>query len=109
MSFEVVLTGDAERDLETLFDHIAAHDSPGSAERVLNQILKVAESLRENPHRGARPAELRELGEQGYRQVLFKPYRVIYQVMGKQVFIYLIADGRRDMQSLLMDRMLGGR
>ena len=33
--------------------------------------------------------------------------RHIYRVTGKQVFIYLIADGRRDMQSLLTGRLLG--
>lgn len=42
-----------------------------------------------------------------YRQAHFKPYRLIYRVSGKQVIIYIIADGRRDMQSLLMRRMLG--
>jgi toxin ParE1/3/4 len=28
-------------------------------------------------------------------------------VIGKQVFVYVIADGRRDMQSLLERRLLG--
>lgn len=33
--------------------------------------------------------------------------RVIYRVVGKQVIIHLIADGRRDMQSVLGRRLLG--
>lgn len=33
---------------------------------------------------------------------------MIYRVIGRQVFIYLIADGRRDMQALLQRRLLGG-
>jgi hypothetical protein len=37
-----------------------------------------------------------------------KPYRLIYRVVGQQVVIYLIADGRRDMQPLLARRLLGG-
>jgi len=48
------------------------------------------------------------LGEQEYRQVLFKPYRLIYRVVGRRVVVYVIADGRRDMQSLLARRLLGG-
>jgi toxin ParE1/3/4 len=32
---------------------------------------------------------------------------VIYRVIGKQVVIYLIVDGRRDMQSVLARRLLG--
>jgi toxin ParE1/3/4 len=42
-----------------------------------------------------------------YRQVFFKPYRLIYRVHEARVVVYLIADGRRDMQSLLVSRLLG--
>ena len=42
-----------------------------------------------------------------YRQVFFKPYRLIYRVMGRDVVVLVIADGRRDMQSLLTRRLLG--
>ena len=47
------------------------------------------------------------LGIKEYRQVFFKPYRMIYRVIGKQVYIHLIVDGRRDMQSVLARRLLG--
>jgi toxin ParE1/3/4 len=33
---------------------------------------------------------------------------VVYRVIGNQVFIVLIADGRRDMQSVLARRLLAG-
>jgi toxin ParE1/3/4 len=108
MGFQVVLTEDAERDLEDIVTHIATHDSPQSAEHVLTRILDIAESLAAVPTRGSQPRELRGLGDQEYRQVFFKPYRLIYRVVGHQVAIYLIADGRRDMQSLLARRLLGG-
>jgi toxin ParE1/3/4 len=108
MRFEVVLTEDAERDLEGIVTHIAAHDSPQSAEHVLGRIREIAESLSAAPTRGSQPKELRGLGDQEYRQVFFKPYRLIYRVVGQRVAIYLIADGRRDMQSLLARRLLGG-
>lgn len=108
MRFEVVLTEDAERDLEDIVTHIATHDSPQSADHVLNQIFEIAESLSTAPTRGSQPKELRGLGDQEYRQVFFKPYRLIYRVVEERVVIYLIADGRRDMQSLLARRLLGG-
>jgi toxin ParE1/3/4 len=46
------------------------------------------------------------LGIRDYRETFFKPYRIIYRVEGKRVYVYLIADGRRDMQSLLERRLL---
>ena len=106
--FEVVLTEDAERDLEAIFTYIAEHDSRSNAERVLTRLLEVAETLTASPSRGSAPKELKELGDREYGQGFFKPYRVIYRVIGRQVVIYLIADGRRDMQSLLARRLLGG-
>jgi toxin ParE1/3/4 len=74
---------------------------------VLDQLMQVVESLSRFPERGSYPKELVSLGIKEYRQTAFKPYRVIYRVLGKQVLIYLIADGRRDMQSVLAHRLLG--
>ena len=108
MEFQVVVTEDAERDLEDIVTYIAKHDSPASAKRVLSRILEIADSLAAAPTRGSQPKELRGLGDQEYRQVFFKPYRLIYRVVGQRVAIYVIADGRRDMQSLLARRLLGG-
>ena len=108
MAFKVVVTEDAERDLEDIVTYVAKHDSPASAEHVLNRILEVGDNLTVAPTRGAPPKELRALGDKEYRQIFFKPYRLIYRVVGQQVVIYLIADGRRDLQTLLARRLLGG-
>ncbi len=107
MRYEVLITQGAEHDLEEIYDHIAEFDSPEKAEYVLSRLLEVAERLATFPDRGPHPKELQALGIREYRQTYFKPYRLIYRVTGKQVFIYLIADGRREMQSLLAGRLLG--
>ena len=107
MRYRVLLTGGAERDLEEIHGYIAEHDSPEHADHVLDQLMAVVESLATFPERGSRPRELSALGVREYRQSFFKPYRVIYRVIGKQVIIYVIADGRRDLQSLLLRRLLG--
>ncbi|MNC90549.1 Plasmid stabilization system protein [compost metagenome] len=73
----------------------------------MSQLLEAVERLATFPDRGPHPKELQALGIREYRQAYFKPYRLIYRVTGKQVFIYLIADGRREMQSLLARRLLG--
>ena len=105
--FEVLLTAGAEQDLEGIHDDIASFDCVANANCVLDQLLEVAQSLSRFPERGSYPKELLALGIKEYRQVFFKPYRVIYRVSARQVVIYLIADGRRDMQSLLARRLLG--
>jgi toxin ParE1/3/4 len=108
MPYEVLLTAGAERDLEAIYDYIAETDGQARADHVLDQLLEVSERLADLPERGAHPKELLALGIREYRQLFFKPYRVIYRVIDRQVFIVLIADGRRDMQALLTRRLLEG-
>ena len=107
MSYKVLLSRSAERDFEEIYNYIAENDTQGNADHVLDKLMEVAETLAAFPERGSYPKELLALGIREYRQAHFKPYRVIYRVIGKQVLIYMIADGRRDMQTLLSRRMLG--
>jgi len=107
MPYEVSLTKDAERDLEEIYFYIAEHDSQGSADHVLERLVQATDALRTSPDRGSYVNELRSLGISEYRQIFFKPYRLIYRVHAKQVVVYVVADGRRDMGSLLARRLLG--
>jgi toxin ParE1/3/4 len=107
MSYQVSLTKDAERDLEDIYFYIAEHDSQASADHVLDRLVKATDALRKSPDRGSYVNELRSLGMSEYRQIFFKPYRLIYRVHAKQVIVYVVADGRRDMGSLLARRLLG--
>ena len=105
--FEVLLTEGAELDLEAIHDYISEFDCVANANYVLDELMNIVESLSRFPERGSYPKELVSLGIKEYRQTIFKPYRVIYRVTGSQVIIYLIADGRRDMQTVLARRLLG--
>jgi len=107
MPFTVLLTEDALRDLEELRRFISGHDSPRKADHVLDRIETAVLGLAEAPERGAVPKELGSLGIRDYREVFFKPYRVIYRVIGQSVYVYLVADGRRDMKTLMQRRLLG--
>ncbi len=106
MPFEVLLTEDAYRDLEDIHSCVAEHDAPGKADNLLDRIEEVIESLSKHPQRGSFPKELSALGIRDYRQRFYKPYRIIYRIIGKRVYIYVIADGRRDFQTLLARRLL---
>ena len=106
MGYRVFLTEDAIRDLEDIDDYISQHDSPENADYVLNKIETAIYKLADFSDRGAYPKELSSLGIKEYREVFFKPYRIIYRVIDSKIYIYIIADGRRDMQTLLSRRLL---
>ena len=105
MKTPVRITAYAQRDLEEIYTWIAEHDSEAHANHVLDRLSEAAESIARFPRRGSRPDELPEGMSGEFRQIFFKPYRVIYEVLPEQAVIHLIADGRRSLQSLLLRRL----
>ena len=97
---------DAERDLIDIYTYVSSSDSAEKAKYVLDHLEMLCERLTELPERGNVPPELQRIGVTAYREVHFKPYRVIYEIIGRTVFVHCILDGRRDMQSLLERRLL---
>ena len=106
MTYSVELTVSAVEDLNDIVQWIARNDSTDKALNVLDRIQARINSLKDQPARGATPLELRNLDIDKYREVFFKPYRIIYHVRENRVIINLIADGRRDMSVLLQRRLL---
>lgn len=105
MAFTVRFTADARKDLRDIHAYIAESDSRASADYVARRIVRAALELRKLPTRGAFPPELLAKGDRTYRQIFFKPYRILYRIRATTVYIGLIADGRRDMASLLARRL----
>lgn len=106
--YQVVLTDSACRDLLEIEQWIRFQEGPAKAEHVVDSILDQIESLRTHPTRGVWPFELEGMGIRDYREIFFKPYRILYRVDADRVAIMLIADGRLNMSQLLMKRLLGG-
>jgi toxin ParE1/3/4 len=106
MPVQVFLSNDAASDLTELYDYISVNDSHRKADYVLNQIEKAFSTLSEFPERGVYPKELLKLGIREYREIFYKSYRIIYRIIDENVYVLLIVDGRRDMQTLLQRRLL---
>ena len=102
----VFLLEDAEKDLDEIYRYIKRNDSEEKAERLSQNIEQVILSLHASPLRGHYPPELERLGVLEYREVFFKPYRIIYEVAGASVFIHCVLDGRRDLRDILQQRLL---
>ena len=105
MKRTVRFTKAARQDLEEIYDWIAEHDTSAKAEYVLDRLGAAAKRMAALPGAGSRPHELPSGMKADYRQIFFKPYRVIYQITQTEIVIHLIADGRRNLQSQLMRRL----
>jgi len=104
--FEVLLLDIAENDIDEIYSYVKRHDSGEKAEKLSRNIEQAILSLHTSPLRGHYPPELERIGVLEYREVFFKPYRIIYEVAGGSVFIHCVLDGRRDLRDILQQRLL---
>lgn len=111
MKYEAVLTDDAWNDLREIITLIRERDGDIRAESVLAKFESTIEQLGRFPSGGTIPRELNALGVTEYRQLHFKPYRVMFRVFDetRRVTVYLVVDGRRELGVLLGRRLLGSR
>ncbi|MBI2913127.1 MAG: type II toxin-antitoxin system RelE/ParE family toxin [Chloroflexi bacterium] len=88
----VVWSAEALADLEAIRQRIA-RDAPAAAEAMVDRIATTAGRLSEFPMSGR---ELPE-GHAGYREVIVRPYRVLYAVRGEDTYIVTVIHGAREL------------
>ncbi|MEK6677969.1 MAG: type II toxin-antitoxin system RelE/ParE family toxin [Nitrospirota bacterium] len=106
MKYEVRIDNVAIDDLYAIYRYVANNDSPAKADNLLDNIQKAMLSLETMPARGNHPPEMQRWGILDFREIFFKPYRIIYEIRNKAVFTHAILDGRRNFEDLLQQRLL---
>ncbi len=106
MKYHLTLAFAAKSDLREIFRYVEQHDSPESADKLVDGIEKSIISLAMLPERGHYPPELERIGVREFREIHFKPYRIVYSIHENNIVVHCVLDGRRDMQTLLQQRML---
>ena len=101
MKYKVLIDPFAKQDMKELFHYVASNDSISAAEKLLNSI-----KLEGYPERGHIPQELRQTGIKRYLEIHHQPYRVVYEIDKKFVYVHCILDGRRSIQEILAERLL---
>ncbi len=95
----------ARTDLDELLDYIE-QDEPGTALVVLDRLEQAAKRLESMPLRGRVVPELARRNIRLYRELIVRPWRIIYRVGQAQVLVLAVLDGRRDLEGVLLSRLL---
>jgi len=95
----------ARDDLESIASYIA-EDSAINALSVVERIKARAETLVTLPMRGRIVPELRWHGVMTFRELIEKPWRLIYRIEADRVVVVSVLDGRRSLEDLLLDRFV---
>ena len=104
--YDVMFDHDAEDDLFDIYAFVAMNDSVEKANRLFAALRRTCMKLRRLPLRGKIPTELFEIGVTEFRELHFKPYRIIYSFESTTVYVHCVLDGRRDIQTILQERLL---
>ena len=106
MSFTVYFTKGAKQDLFEIYTYVKDKGYPLNAQKLFSELKNTCNSLSEMPERGHILEELERVGVLDYREIHLKVYRIIYQIIGPDVYIHSILDGRRDIKEILERRIL---
>ena len=101
----MVWTQAAAGDLEAIVTYLAV-DAPMAARQVLGRLRKRAETLTATPERGRVVPELSRLGIRTFRELSVRPYRLLYRIEADRVIVLAVHDGRRDLEEVLLERLV---
>ena len=109
---KVILTQDARQDILDIIAYTRDHFGKPQAVKLRRTFNTALQSLKEQPYKGAQVPELTRFGNTEYRQLVRKPFRIIYLIeaateknQGITVAILLCVDGRRNFSTLLQKRL----
>ena len=104
--YNILFDVDAEDDLLDIYRYVDLNDSFEGADKLFASLRKTCHKLKLFPHRGNVPPELFEIGVVEFREVRYKPYRILYSIESNSVLVHCILDGCRDIQTILQERLL---
>lgn len=102
----VRLTRPALADLAEIGDYFAQLRGLDDAEALIGDLRDHIARLDHFPLRGPVPKELRRTGRTDVRQTLMGRYRIFYIVNENEVAVFMITDGRRNIDAVLDIRLL---
>ncbi|MFH1674456.1 MAG: type II toxin-antitoxin system RelE/ParE family toxin [Pseudomonadota bacterium] len=103
--YEVIWAGIAENDFREIIEYIAT-DSLPNALKILRKIKPKASSLYTLPERGRIVPELQDQAILIYRELIVPPWRIIYRISEKKIYVLSVLDARQNVEDILLRRMI---
>ena len=102
---KVIWANVAESDLKDIIEYISI-DSPQNALRILKNIKQKTSELYTLPERNRIVPELQDQGILQYREMIIPPWRLIYRIAERKVYVLSLIDSRRNVEDILLKRLI---
>lgn len=100
----VVLAPAASHDISDILEYLLVSAGADIALATNDRLDASLESLRSLADRGRAVPELRARGVTTYREIMASPYRILYRVKRREVWVVAVVDHHRDVDALLHAR-----
>ncbi|RLC10677.1 MAG: plasmid stabilization protein [Deltaproteobacteria bacterium] len=104
-NYKVIWANVAESDLKDIIEYISI-DSPQNALRILKNIKQKTSELYTLPERNRIVPELQDQGILQYREMIIPPWRLIYRIAERKVYVLSLIDSRRNVEDILLKRLI---
>lgn len=109
MTLPVFILESAKADFKNIGNYVVKNFG-NDVKKALNEEVKAAiQNIGEYPFSGSAVEELEEVGSGNYRQLYVgskAKTRIVYEVRKDAVYVHIFMDTRRDLNTLLQQRML---
>ena len=105
--YEIFWTHWANFDLKDILTYIS-RDSPQTAHKIMDKIDETVNNLVFFPNKGRKIPELASYNVGNYREIIISPWRLFYKVEENKIYIIGIIDGRRNIEDILLKRLMNG-
>jgi len=102
---ELIWTEFAYIDFDVILEYIS-QDNPQNVAKIYRKIMDKVNTLSGFSKVGRLVPELENLNITIFREVFETPWRIIYRTEAQKVYILAILDGRRDLEEVILKRLL---
>ena len=106
MTFRVVMLHSAKSDLKDIKSYLIGQFSTSTWQHTYESLKQALRCLETLPYAGPVPEEIERLNLIQYRQVVSGMNRIIYEIRDTTVYIHIIGDTRKNLQALLLKRLM---
>ncbi len=103
--YKIIWTDVAENDLKEIIEYISV-DSPYNALKILKKIKQKASNLYTLPEKGRIVPELQDQGILQYRELIISPWRLIYRIAERKIYVLSVIDSRQNVEDVLLKRLI---
>ena len=89
-NYKISIITDEKNNIYDIYNYVANYDSITKGKNLLNKLKKTCQSLSTFPYRSLFPPELERIGVFEYKEIHYKPYQIIYQIIESSVYIHCV-------------------